>query len=490
MTNRFINPRPQFLDASGRPLLKAEMDFFENGTLIRKDTFTDVNEENKNPNPVPLNADGSMPNVFYAGTARVRLRFDVIGDEQQRFDVDGVGLFGDGAAFDVFNTLTEYEDGALVEASDGEYYRSLQNNNTGNDPLISPTFWERLEFIRVFNANVTYGTDDIAKASNGLIFRSLQANNIGNDPLTSPTFWGTPVAFVDLNILGDLSFAATELTIAGGGVTAETSHHTIDTEADAPADDLLNITVASVADGTMLILRLADAARVVTIKDGLGNIQTKNNEDIILDANIPTILLLVGTDWFEVQRPVADNPFDQNLNTTDDVVFDKMTTGDADINGGAIDGTIIGGSVLSTGSFTTLSLKNVNTQLRIFDTDGADPLDEARFEKNFDITRLAHFDNSATTIIPYLEATMFTTTVLFAGDGTQGLLIAPSTGRVTFSNTIRVNNTVASVNSGTGSPEGVLTAAVGSIFMRTDGGASTTLFVKESGAGNTGWVGK
>lgn len=44
--------------------------------------------------------------------------------------------------------------------------------------------------------------------------------------------------------------------------------------------------------------------------------------------------------------------------------------------------------------------------------------------------------------------------------------------------------------SGTGSPEGVVTAGVGSLYTRTDGGASTTLYVKESGAGNNGWVAK
>lgn len=41
---------------------------------------------------------------------------------------------------------------------------------------------------------------------------------------------------------------------------------------------------------------------------------------------------------------------------------------------------------------------------------------------------------------------------------------------------------------GTGSPEGVKTANPGSTFRRFDGGASTVLYVKESGAGNTGWV--
>lgn len=43
---------------------------------------------------------------------------------------------------------------------------------------------------------------------------------------------------------------------------------------------------------------------------------------------------------------------------------------------------------------------------------------------------------------------------------------------------------------GTGSPEGVVAGAVGSLFTRTDGGAGTTLYVKESGALTVGWVAK
>lgn len=43
---------------------------------------------------------------------------------------------------------------------------------------------------------------------------------------------------------------------------------------------------------------------------------------------------------------------------------------------------------------------------------------------------------------------------------------------------------------GTGSPEGVLAAPVGAQYRRTDGGAGTTFYVKESGTGNTGWVAK
>lgn len=46
------------------------------------------------------------------------------------------------------------------------------------------------------------------------------------------------------------------------------------------------------------------------------------------------------------------------------------------------------------------------------------------------------------------------------------------------------------IRSGAGTPEAAITAQVGSAYLRTDGGANTTLYIKESGAGSTGWVAK
>jgi len=46
------------------------------------------------------------------------------------------------------------------------------------------------------------------------------------------------------------------------------------------------------------------------------------------------------------------------------------------------------------------------------------------------------------------------------------------------------------ISQGTGSPETVVAAPVGSLYLRLDGGASTTLYVKESGTAKTGWVAK
>lgn len=60
----------------------------------------------------------------------------------------------------------------------------------------------------------------------------------------------------------------------------------------------------------------------------------------------------------------------------------------------------------------------------------------------------------------------------------------------TYSVNFRPGAGTAKWTSGSGTPEGAVTAVVGSLYTRTDGGANTTLYVKESGSGNTGWVAK
>ena len=61
-------------------------------------------------------------------------------------------------------------------------------------------------------------------------------------------------------------------------------------------------------------------------------------------------------------------------------------------------------------------------------------------------------------------------------DGTNGIITDSGSSNV--------------IRWGTGTPEGSVTAPVGSLYLRKDGGASTTLYIKESGSGNTGWIAK
>lgn len=52
-----------------------------------------------------------------------------------------------------------------------------------------------------------------------------------------------------------------------------------------------------------------------------------------------------------------------------------------------------------------------------------------------------------------------------------------------------INGVISSfIRTGEGSPEGVITATIGTLYSRSDGSANTSLYIKESGSGNTGWV--
>jgi hypothetical protein len=54
---------------------------------------------------------------------------------------------------------------------------------------------------------------------------------------------------------------------------------------------------------------------------------------------------------------------------------------------------------------------------------------------------------------------------------------------------IRQLQTVAPLQ-GNGSPENVVAAPVGTLYLRRDGGTGTTLYVKETGVGASGWTAK
>lgn len=89
-------------------------------------------------------------------------------------------------------------------------------------------------------------------------------------------------------------------------------------------------------------------------------------------------------------------------------------------------------------------------------------------------------------------ANISTHTAYFTVDiGNNEIQVGKSDTEVVIQGTIWLDSgKTVGIFHGTGSPESVVTGAIGSTFHRTDGGASTTLYVKESGAGNTGWVAK
>lgn len=60
--------------------------------------------------------------------------------------------------------------------------------------------------------------------------------------------------------------------------------------------------------------------------------------------------------------------------------------------------------------------------------------------------------------------------------------------RDTFSNRYIIGTGSVQMTSGSGTPEGVVTAPIGSTYQRSDGAVGSTLYYKSTGAGNTGWT--
>lgn len=101
-------------------------------------------------------------------------------------------------------------------------------------------------------------------------------------------------------------------------------------------------------------------------------------------------------------------------------------------------------------------------------------------------------DDSADAPITASTATFSATTA--STSTTTGALVVTGGvgvgGAINGGSTISPSASSVTWRAGSGTPEGVVTAVVGSIYSRTDGGAATSFYVKESGSGNTGWVAK
>ncbi|MBI3452414.1 MAG: hypothetical protein HY057_06200 [Rhodospirillales bacterium] len=100
--------------------------------------------------------------------------------------------------------------------------------------------------------------------------------------------------------------AETTLTIAAGAITPTRACHAVDTEMAAAADDLANIATTSHPDGRLLLIRCANAARVVTVKHnagGAGQAALVGGLDFVLDNATKWLLLKrTGANWEEIVR--------------------------------------------------------------------------------------------------------------------------------------------------------------------------------------------
>lgn len=178
---RQSNPYIQYTDGAGNPYTGGLLYIYVNGTNVFKDVFADQEENTPIANPVPLNSDGSVPNLFYSGSARWVLH-DV--NSVQIFDRDNVGGQSDVGNFSPWDNLIIYNEGEIV-LLDGKYYVSKQNGNQGNNPSSNPgsnSFWDEIRFIKIWNSSTVYSVGDIVQVTDGITYRSVSPSNTNNDP--------------------------------------------------------------------------------------------------------------------------------------------------------------------------------------------------------------------------------------------------------------------------------------------------------------------
>jgi hypothetical protein len=185
--------------------------------------------------------------------------------------------------------------------------------------------------------------------------------------------------------------------------------------------------------------------------------------------------------------PVVDTDESSNKKITIDELFtDLDVTGDAEINGLTVGrgagnistNTAAGRSTLSnntTGNSNTASGYNAlfsNTTGSFNTTSGRDAL-------------YSNTTGSYNTASGYNALYNNTT-----GNNNTALGKDAEAVSATADNQIAIRAGATKWYSSAGSPEGAVTAGVGSMYTDNTGSAGTTLYVKESGTGNTGWVAK
>ncbi len=144
---------------------------------------------------------------------------------------------------------------------------------------------------------------DFDTSRHGLTPKGTDVGNFLKDDGTwaAPTVAGVLKADGSVDIQNSIYEAATELTIVAGTVARTQAVHTIDTQGDAPTDDLDSISGG--ADGLIVRVRAENVARTVVLKHGTGNLElggsdiTLNELDKYIELQYDSVLskwLLVG----------------------------------------------------------------------------------------------------------------------------------------------------------------------------------------------------
>ncbi|MBB04113.1 MAG: hypothetical protein CML03_01075 [Pseudooceanicola sp.] len=163
---------------------------------VDKAVYTDPLMTIAHTNPIVLDSSAYLPDIYGEGLYSV-----VYTDENdvQVWERDDVGATDDSSQFADWSSIVRYRQNEIVRGSDGNYYRSIDSNNAGHNPVSSPEYWEAINFITVWNEFVIYDDGDTV-THDGRLWLSSEDGNIDNEPGTGPE-WEDPADMTPGEIL-------------------------------------------------------------------------------------------------------------------------------------------------------------------------------------------------------------------------------------------------------------------------------------------------
>lgn len=271
MANRAVNPVPQPADAAQDTLVEGKSYFFDSGTNNPLTTYADSLLTTANAHPVPHDAAGRLPNVFFEGSAKWRLTATINGaPDQLVWERDPVGSEAVTGEFALWNPLIIYNIPDIAKGSDAAFYISDANANQGNDPTTpSPTKWSEFRMMLIYNASKSYSIGEVVQESTGLLWRSVVNSNVGNTPNTDSGANWLP-ATQNLWIRKTTGFTV----IPGKRYSVDASSGSVDAAlpTSVQVGDIIQVHNESISSNTV---RLTNTA--LTIKGPAGTVTTSDN---------------------------------------------------------------------------------------------------------------------------------------------------------------------------------------------------------------------
>lgn len=237
--------------------------------------------------------------------------------------VNGVNILGSTAtgaslallaadAVNKINSFTSSPDYTAVVNGNNIIIQALPSAGAGpNSFVVSGAVTGTIAFtaMNMSGGTNTQGLIDTSYGYRAFLNADYDADGCSGQGTASPTSLTNSIEITKylVNRGFQTSFIEANEIISNGGIEVDRQSSMtilyVDTQALAASDDLDSISVGSFNENDLVIIRGENSARIVTVKDGTGNINLANNEDFVSGDSTKVLMLrLINGAWYEECR--------------------------------------------------------------------------------------------------------------------------------------------------------------------------------------------